>query len=388
MPGYNQWLDCNAQPNNLSTIQHYQQAAHIQDRYVEVVHSSDVLNSAEGRVTDVEDVEEAVAPDADEPVVTYESGPGLLSRTSSSDQLSPYDSTSGSSSYLNVSSPVSLRRDSTQNSIAKSGNGSITEVTTPEGFVNLDHSGPRTDERPKERQRKQHRKQFDSADRDETNKTRILHACVSCRAQKVRVRHDFRNNARQTSRFAKRQQCVANRDDPSRPCEKCEKKAVSTSGKVFHRAPCVRADTISALVLFRPGGVLSLTKRWEGTKMVDVGDWADPNPDSIRTIHIAQGLFHIPFMVRVRKFIPREGDVLYRRWSETGKQDLEPYCLADIHQTARRFSSYLATTAFEGLRDAAKKSCSLVSKTYDMAIKHAYVLEVRFINRWFEDALF
>jgi hypothetical protein len=131
----------------------------------------------------------------------------------------------------------------------------------------------------------------------------------------------------------------------------------------MYRVPCIRS-TITKLVLYRPGG-LGLTRRWEGTKVKDVGDWAD---DAIRTIHMNQGLSQNPMVVRVRKFNPQEGDILYKG---SQKLMLEPYCLADVEETAKYFHDYLSTNVRYLEQSVKASSCSLVRDTYAMAVRHA-----------------
>ena len=87
-----------------------------------------------------------------------------------------------------------------------------------------------------------------------------------------------------------------------------------------------------------------------------------------------QGLSLWPMTVKVRKFKPRDGDVIEKFWNDNGTPrpvPLAPYCLADIHQTADAFAEYLFKTAPQGLRDAAKMSSSrLVQSTYEMIFQH------------------
>lgn len=145
----------------------------------------------------------------------------------------------------------------------------------------------------------------------------------------------------------------------------------SSSEKVIHRWICVRTHTVSSIRITRPGG-LGLTRRWEGTKMVDIPDLAADS--ATRTIHMLQGLSRQPMVVKVRKFRPKDGDITYREWEHHGvvkTVDLEPYCLADIVSTADYFGKYLRDTAFKGLQDASYGSCALVQETFRMVGEHA-----------------
>jgi len=109
---------------------------------------------------------------------------------------------------------------------------------------------------------------------------------------------------------------------------------------------------------------------------MDVGDWAD---DSVRVIDISLGLSPTPMTLRVRKFRPRDGDVLKRRWVDNGvskEQELPPYALADAHKTAIDFKKYLRDHAFDGLTEAVKDSDDLIRRTYNMVLNHYSSLPV------------
>lgn len=173
----------------------------------------------------------------------------------------------------------------------------------------------------------------------------------------------------------KHPQCIPNKDNPDdrdAPCLTCL--SVSKTKKTIHNSLCFRLD-VTTIVLYRSGG-LKLTRRWEGTQLKDVGDWAD---DNIRVIQMAQGLCSTPVTLRVRRFNPNEGDVLVRRWVDNGvaeTQDLPPYALADIHETATAFEAYLRNHALEGLTEAVRGSDELIERTYAMIFNHYYQLPV------------
>lgn len=84
---------------------------------------------------------------------------------------------------------------------------------------------------------------------------------------------------------------------------------------------------------------------------------------------VTQGICKIPIRLRVRRFEPREGDVINRRYCENGivkEQYLQPYCLANVEETANEFKAYLNDNAFDGLEEAAKGSDELVRVTFRM----------------------
>lgn len=138
----------------------------------------------------------------------------------------------------------------------------------------------------------------------------------------------------------------------------------SKSRKVVYRVPCVRT-TIEQLILYRPGE-LGLTRRWEGTKVKDIEDWAD---NTIRIIHMDQGLCDRPMEVRVRRFIPRDTDIL---WKGSPDVVLPPYCLANVDETAIYFRNYLRSNLRSLAKAVRTSSHDLVRETYDEAVRHAF----------------
>jgi hypothetical protein len=115
--------------------------------------------------------------------------------------------------------------------------------------------------------------------------------------------------------------------------------------------------------------------------MRNVGDWVDNN---IRTIQISLGLCTKNITLKVRKFNPREGDELCRFWIDgsghkRGKL-LQPYALADIHETAESFKAYVNENAIDSMRSAlaVKESGPLIRETYEWAFRHYASMSVRF----------
>jgi hypothetical protein len=212
------------------------------------------------------------------------------------------------------------------------------------------------------------RSRFKEDDRQQTGETRRMGACLRCRCQHVRVRRD---RARTRRVGADLVQCNPNPSDPDNPrlsCLTCLKVS-STSKKVKHHIPCLR-DKLQGVVLFRSGG-LGLTKRWQGTKPKDVGDWVD---DRVRTIRVTQGICGEPLPLDVRKFRPNEDDVLCRKWKDSSGQQqvemLEPYALANVDDTAKKFKVYIDEFALLSLLGAVNSADPLVQRTYLMVIEH------------------
>ena len=66
----------------------------------------------------------------------------------------------------------------------------------------------------------------------------------------------------------------------------------------------------------------------------DITDWAS---EDIRTIIVSQVFLKAPYKVRVREFIPREGDILEEIWNHNGRKkrlSIPPYAIASITEAA------------------------------------------------------
>ncbi|KAJ6441323.1 endo-polygalacturonase PG1 [Purpureocillium lavendulum] len=219
-------------------------------------------------------------------------------------------------------------------------------------------------------QRTKKRSAFDDARRKETADTRWRKACLRCRVQKVR--------------------CGNDPDNPEADCLPCQMFS-KTSKKTIHRVSCYRGK-LTDTVLYRKGG-LNLTDRWNGTAMKDVGDRI--NPQDIRTIHFTIGVCDQPIVVQVVRFSARPGDVTARYWivREGGrgedvrkKKDLEPYCLANIWDTANYFENYIVENAIpsmlrtnmpspqlQGIRSLGSQD--VIKRTYIAAVEYYASLE-------------
>ncbi|KAK0636402.1 hypothetical protein B0T17DRAFT_482682 [Bombardia bombarda] len=188
------------------------------------------------------------------------------------------------------------------------------------------------------------RSRFDENSRKETCDTRNIGACMRCHIQRIRCKPN-----------------PDNPEDPFMPCRSCMNVSKS-SKKTIHKMPCLRYK-FTTMTIYRAGG-LNLTERFSHTQVMDVSDHAD---NVIRTIEMTQGLCRIPIKLEVRRFKPWKTDVCFRRWIDNGvakRQDLPPFCLADIEKTAIEFKQYIFDNALCGLAEAAKDSADIVKETF------------------------
>lgn len=140
------------------------------------------------------------------------------------------------------------------------------------------------------------------------------------------------------------------------------------SKKTIHNLPCLRYK-VTSIVTYRPGG-LGLTKRFTHTKVVDVTEYTD---NIIYEIQMMQGLCREPVRLQVRRFRAKDTDILDRKYVDNGiprVQRIEPFCLADVKQTAREFEEYIWRNAIEGLTEAVKDSDGIVREVFAMVARH------------------
>ena len=76
--------------------------------------------------------------------------------------------------------------------------------------------------------------------------------------------------------------------------------------------------------------------------LVDISLWAS---DGARTIEVSPVFADAPFMLKVREFIPVEGDMIEEVWSDENgvirKHEIPPYAIANMEESARSFQEYI-----------------------------------------------
>ncbi|KAL1913086.1 hypothetical protein Sste5344_001174 [Sporothrix stenoceras] len=85
------------------------------------------------------------------------------------------------------------------------------------------------------------------------------------------------------------------------------------------------------------------TLRWkENTVLDDVGHWAS---SEVRIVRISEGYTHEFVELRVRKFVPQDGDSLERSWvapnGETRSVQIPPYAVIEPEAIAPQYSAYI-----------------------------------------------
>ncbi|KAI0120288.1 hypothetical protein F4776DRAFT_655877 [Hypoxylon sp. NC0597] len=182
--------------------------------------------------------------------------------------------------------------------------------------------------------------------REKTAETRRIGSCIRCRMQRIR--------------------CEINEADKHGSCLTCLK---VSNVKVF-RMPCLRYK-ITDVKLFKPGNVKGYewTRRWIEGIPDDISNWASLETKKVR---VTEGYTEQAVELRVRQFIPQEGDRLERSWVHEGTRKrvtIPPYAIVSLEEAKSTYSAYIK----QGLPECCKKVLSgkekMILVTYGAAIK-------------------
>lgn len=112
--------------------------------------------------------------------------------------------------------------------------------------------------------------------------------------------------------------------------------------------------------------------------MKDLDGWAD---EERKRIQITLGICPEPIELTVRKFIPKEGDILMRNWVDGNTKKtkiLAAYAIDDIAAAAVGFRQYIDANAFLCMEQILANSETLVRETYAMAKRHLQTAAVQY----------
>ncbi|SPN96749.1 uncharacterized protein DNG_00269 [Cephalotrichum gorgonifer] len=184
-------------------------------------------------------------------------------------------------------------------------------------------------------------------DREKTAQTRKIGSCVRCRMQRIR--------------------CLTNPGEPGGPCLTCQKVAANTK---IRRLPCLRYK-ITDVRLFKPGQVRGFewTRRWRDSIVDNISSWAS---DEVKVIHVSEGYTGRSVELRVRQFVPQDGDKLERSWVVNGVKKsvaIPPYAIVDLEAARKSYAEHIDRGIVECLTAVVKPNDDLLWKTYRVAWK-------------------
>jgi hypothetical protein len=106
-------------------------------------------------------------------------------------------------------------------------------------------------------------------------------------------------------------------------------------------------------------------------KMVNITEWASPE---VKTVHLSQGFLDSTFELKVKQFIPVEGDLLERDWAVGSTRRAcrtAPYAIANLSEAAHEILRFIDKNAISYIKDDLDPSDELIWSTYAMAYKYA-----------------
>ncbi|KAI2602016.1 hypothetical protein GGR54DRAFT_654819 [Hypoxylon sp. NC1633] len=182
--------------------------------------------------------------------------------------------------------------------------------------------------------------------RKQTAETRRIGSCIRCRMQRIR--------------------CETNPTDKIGTCLTCLKVA---NAKVW-RMPCLRFK-ITDVKLFKPGNVKGYewTRRWGEGIPDDISQWASPET---KLVKVTEGYTEQPIELRVRQFVPQEGDRLERSWVHEGTRKnvkIPPYAIVNLEEAKSTYTNYIKQALPECCKKVLSSKEKLLLFTYAAAIK-------------------
>jgi hypothetical protein len=138
------------------------------------------------------------------------------------------------------------------------------------------------------------------------------------------------------------------------------------------KLPCLRYK-ITEIKLFKPGQVpgMEWTRRWSNNTIDDISTWASKQP---RRIQVTEGYCSDPLELEVNRFVPVDGDMLYRNWVAGGikKQALiPPYAIVDLATAEQAFRDYINRGGADFFKHVLDHKDKLLWETYSVAIERA-----------------
>ncbi|PHH70271.1 hypothetical protein CDD82_7234 [Ophiocordyceps australis] len=209
--------------------------------------------------------------------------------------------------------------------------------------------------------------------RNETAQTRRVGSCIRCRMQRIRVgsicysSESAKSHAEASACLVVLDgQCEANPQDPTGVCETCS----SIHNPRGIHFPCVRCR-VTDVKLFKPGQApgFEWTRRWLDCGRQPIDTWASLES---RVIRVSAGDFPKWIELRVRKFIPKDGDKLCRTWNYNGTQKsvaVPPFALVDFNSAKVAYSRHMDDIMVDVIPSFARASDRLLAHTYARAVQ-------------------
>ncbi|TGJ85075.1 hypothetical protein E0Z10_g3697 [Xylaria hypoxylon] len=160
--------------------------------------------------------------------------------------------------------------------------------------------------------------------------------------------------------------CETNPDDKAGTCLTC----LRVSNVKVWRMPCLRYK-ITDVRLFKPGNVKGheWTRRWVEGVPDDISHWASTET---RRVRVTEGYTKDAVELRVRQFVPQDGDSLERSWVHDGvrKRVIIPaYAIVNLEEAKSAYSSYISCSFVECCKKILFGKDKLLLATYGAALR-------------------
>lgn len=145
------------------------------------------------------------------------------------------------------------------------------------------------------------------------------------------------------------------------PCKKVENTKAA-------RLPCLRYK-LTDLTLYKTGQVpgYEWTQRWTKGTSDPIKLWAS---SEIRTVEISVQFSTMRLSLKVRRFVPQEGDKLERTWAYRGTKKsalIPPYALIDIEAGTAEYTTYIRNSMKEMFMIMLGDQDAILYRTYLLA---------------------
>ncbi|RDA85170.1 hypothetical protein CP532_2363 [Ophiocordyceps camponoti-leonardi (nom. inval.)] len=182
--------------------------------------------------------------------------------------------------------------------------------------------------------------------REQTAQTRRTGSCIRCRMQRIR--------------------CESDPEDPGGICLTCTHLASTKAG----RFPCLRYK-ITDMKLYKPGQVpgYEWTRRWDHSITESIQNWASSEE---KTIEVSTGYSTKFIELKVRRFVPQDGDKLARTWDHNGMKksvEIPPYALVSFELTKSTYTAHIEDIMTDTILHVLKSSGDLLERTYFEAVR-------------------
>jgi hypothetical protein len=231
------------------------------------------------------------------------------------------------------------------------------------------------------------RSRFPNQERqNETAETRKNMACVRCQVQKIRVRKPLASPifSQKTREIVSDIpilvliKCEPDPDNRTGTCLTCKKAFAEKASNDIH---CHRIR-LTTCTLYRTGkGTgLEFTKRWPTPMLTNLPpeDWTSPE---VRRLKVLSDVCPVSLELRVRKFRPVFGDVVYKQWvDEIGNQhyhETTPYAIVDMEAAAKDMEHHVRVHALDSVHFLTGQSDQWIKETYAYAEEYMGKLLVR-----------